>query len=195
MRHAIVPTHLRRVKPAPSGSKLRPVASNDARVSLASELLRHLDSLYNFARHLSGRDTEAEDLVQETCARALTNSDQFEPSSNVRAWLYRILRNAFIDGYRRQARELASESVEDEASLPMLRDDFELDSLRGIVASEIERALQSLSEPSRLVILLDLEGWSEDDIASVAGCPTNTVKSRLFRARHALRAQLKDYTR
>jgi RNA polymerase sigma-70 factor (ECF subfamily) len=163
------------------------------------EALEHLDSLYNFARHLSGNDEEAEDLVQDTFTRALTAEAKFVPG-NLRAWLFRILRNAHVDR-RRRARSAprGDADIEEESAetAPFARQplfgDAELEALRGVVAEQIEAALATLSEPARTVVLLDLEGFTEPEIAEVLGCPQGTVKSRLARAREALRHELKAY--
>ena len=135
--------------------------------------MAYADTLYNLARYLTGNATDAEDLVQETYVRALAAAGRFEPGTNLKAWLFRILRNTFLS-LARQRRS---------------------NRLRKVVAAEIERALMSLSDDARLIILLDLEGLTEAEAAAVLQCPVGTVKSRLARARYALRRQLQDYAR
>jgi len=165
--------------------------------------LAHLDALHRLARHLTASPADAEDLVQETYARAFRGAASFRPGSDLRAWLFRILRNAFLDQRRREERspvepavELAPEEVPGgPGGEGLLRGDAELERLRRVVGEEIEAALRTLSEDARTVVLLDVEGLSEVEIAEVLGCPQGTVKSRLSRARQALRGKLSEYRR
>jgi RNA polymerase sigma-70 factor (ECF subfamily) len=169
---------------------------------LPSAALQHVDALFRVARRLTGRDDDAEDLVQETFTRALGAGSQYAPGTNLRAWLFRILRNVHIDQYRRAKKgPLRAPSSGDEpddipvVSADPLRGDEELDRLRGVVADDIEAALASLSIDARAVILLDLEGLTETELAEALGCSVGTIKSRLSRARAALRIKLRDYSR
>jgi RNA polymerase sigma-70 factor (ECF subfamily) len=169
---------------------------------LARAALEHVDALFRLARRLTGRDEDAEDLVQESYVRALAAHSQFTPGTNVRAWLFRILRNAYIDSYRRERGSPIKPGLTDEdpadtgvyAREP-LRGDDELDRLRSVVVQDIQAALAELTMDARTVILLDLEGLTEGELAEVLGCPAGTVKSRLSRARSALRQKLRDYAR
>ena len=168
--------------------------------ALAAEALAHLDALHRLARYLTGSDADAEDLVQETYARAFGAAARFVAGTNLKAWLFRILRNTFISEYRRRRASplVAGATPPDGVAEPardLLRDDLELDRLRKVVGEEIEAALLKLGEEARTVVLLDLEDLSEVEIAAVLDCPVGTVKSRLSRARAALRAHLRDYAR
>jgi RNA polymerase sigma-70 factor, ECF subfamily len=168
--------------------------------SLPRSALDHLDALYRVARRLTGRDDDAEDLVQETFVRALAGWSSFTADTNLRAWLFRILRNAHIDSYRRAQANPVRGSVGDDpdtadsfAAREPLRGDAELERLRGAVAADIEAALASLTVDARTIILLDLEGFSGEELAEILGCAVGTIKSRLSRARENLRERLQDY--
>ena len=161
------------------------------------QALAHADALYNFARWLARDPVEAEDLVQEAYMRALGSAQHFEPGSNLKAWLFRILRNAFIDRRRRSQRETSFPCVEDVdaeggQAEPAIGE-LQLDQIRALVAEDVSAAVQALPESFRTVILLDLEGMTEAEVASVLGCATGTVKSRLSRARAVLRERLAAY--
>jgi len=168
---------------------------------LARAVLQHTGALFRVARRLTGTDEDAEDLVQDTFARALGAGAKFTPGTNLRAWLFRILRNAHVDRYRRSRNNPVGGSLDDDAvELPWtsdepLRGDAELERLRRVVAEDIEAALLTLSIDARTVILLDLEGLTETELSEAVGCSVGTVKSRLSRARAALRTKLGDYSR
>jgi RNA polymerase sigma-70 factor (ECF subfamily) len=164
------------------------------------EALAYADGLYNLARYLTKNESDAEDLVQETYGRALKSAAQFTPDTNLKAWLFRILRNAFVSHYRRERHNPITgglDTVTPRLPVPedigRRRDSVEIDRLRKAAAEDIQRALMALSEDARTVILLDLEGLSETETADVIGCAVGTVKSRLSRARAALRQTLRDW--
>lgn len=169
---------------------------------LAKQALAHLDALYGFALRLSHDRHVAEDLVQETYARGLAGSDGFAPGTQLKAWLFRILRNVFLDLRRREGRsplravgEAPQAGAAEGRPLPGTPEDVNFEQLRGLVARDIDAALRALTDDQRAVVLLDLEGFREQEIATVMGCAAGTVKSRLARARAALRAQLREYAR
>ena len=175
-----------------------PLDGEGARVH---DVLAYADTLHNLARYLTGNETDAEDLVQETYARALRAADRFVPGTNLKAWLFRILRNTFLSAYRHERASpirggLDTVAPPHEVPPPGWRaDDAEVDQIRKLSAEAVEQALGSLPEDARTIILLDLEGLSEREVAEVLGCPVGTVKSRLWRARTALRQRLGERPR
>lgn len=174
-------------------------SSREGEPSFGTQLLAEADALYGFARYLARDATLADDLVQEAFARALDAQGQFAAGTNLKAWLFRILRNTFLDCRRRERKnpvELrdADENVTEGRDV-RLRGDIEIDRLRGLVASDIEAALARLSDDARTVVLLDLEGFTETEIAKVMDSAVGTVKSRLARARASLREALQEYAK
>lgn len=160
-----------------------------ARAQLFRDALTQADALHNLARYLSGNRVEAEDLVQETFARAAAG--RLPPAVNLRAWLFRILRNAHLDQLRRSVHDPARPGADDsELEDVAAAGDPEASFIRKCAARDLEVAMRSLSEDRRTVILLDLEGLADGEIAEVIGCAPGTVKSRLSRARADLRRAL-----
>jgi RNA polymerase sigma-70 factor (ECF subfamily) len=161
--------------------------------TLAEQALEHIDALYGLARHLCASPSDAEDIVQETYARALGGMARLTPGSNLRAWLFRVLRNCFIDQARRKkiVLEIADDAV-GERSANEVWDVAALDQLRYLAAADLERALATLPIELRFIVLLDAQGFSEAEIAEISRCAPGTVKSRLSRARARLRAALKE---
>jgi RNA polymerase sigma-70 factor (ECF subfamily) len=162
-------------------------------VPLAEQALAHVDELYGLARHLCASTSDAEDIVQETYARALGGVARLTPRSNLRAWLFRILRNCFIDQARRK--KIVIEVSDDEVGERSAHETWDtgsLDQLRYLAAADLERAIGTLSIELRFIVLLDAQGFSEAEIADIARCAQGTVKSRLSRARARLRATLQE---
>ena len=167
---------------------------------LGHEGLAYASALYNVAYYLTRNAPDAEDLVQDTYVRAIRAATQFARGTNLKAWLFCILRNTFLSLHRRRRFHpigglAALAGLTDRGHHERRRDDLELDRLRNVVREDIERALMTLSEPARTVVLLDFEGLTEAEVAQVVGCAVGTVKSRLARARAALRQQLRDYAK
>jgi len=163
-----------------------------------AEILDHLDGLFNLGMWMARDRALAEDLVQEACLRALRFRHQFEPGTNLRAWLFQILRSVFISAYRRRERvgqPVDVMALEDQsthhsgptgAQRPGLDEPF--------ARVDITRALEQLPEEFRTaVVLSDIEGLGMADVALAMSCPVGTVKSRLFRARALLRKALAEY--
>jgi RNA polymerase sigma-70 factor (ECF subfamily) len=152
----------------------------------------YMTPLYNTARRITGDPHEAEDLVQDTYARALQAYHQLKSPAQCRAWLYQILRNLFIDAYRRKraapelvvfdgARDLENNVSSFCAASP------EEEVLRRLSHEEVHRTLTTLPEELRTALMLcDIEGFTYQEIAAILGCPVGTVRSRIARARRAL---------
>lgn len=172
---------------------------DEAKTPLPAEALSHLDALYNLARWLTRDPAEAEDLVQETYLRAIRAAHQFQPGTNLRAWLFQILRNAFFTLYKRKGREAETLDPEVLDGMPHTSGTVSVDDrlagpADGTAGLDLTAALNRLPEEYRSVVLLaDLEDFSMGEIAAVMDCPVGTVKSRLFRARGILKELLRDY--
>ncbi len=169
----------------------------------ADEALTHLDALYGVACKLTRNPTEAEDLVQDAFVKAMRARDQFHAGTNLKAWLFRILTNTFINKYRRGGLE---RSVLDGPDADPLADgwvsantmrqlrDPETLALMPLVEDEIRRALDALPAEFRLaVILSDVEEFSYNEIAEIMACPVGTVMSRLHRGRKLLQGSLYNH--
>lgn len=162
------------------------------------EALVHLDTLYNVALRLTGTASDAEDLVQDTVAKAFRSWEQYEPGTNCRAWLVTIMRNTFINQFRRESRRptpVQYDSVEDINVFEEIRErDPEGSFFHQIVDKEVKRAIQELPEEFRIpLVLSDVEGMSYAEIADILELPVGTVKSRLFRGRRRLQQRLYEY--
>jgi RNA polymerase sigma-70 factor, ECF subfamily len=173
------------------------------RAAFEADALVHLDALYGVAVRMTRDPALAEDLVQDTVIKALRAWGQYQPGTNLKAWLLRILTNTFINRYRRDGLERdtlegpSADPLSDRwigaASLRGMRDP-ERDALAPLVEAEVQRALESLPESFRIVLLLsDVEGLAYKEIATVLGCPIGTVMSRLHRARSLMQQQLRAH--
>ena len=166
------------------------------------DAIGYIDQLYSAALRLTHNAADAEDVVQDTYARAFAAFHQFQPGTNLKAWLYRIMTNTFINSYRKAQRQpsVAGDSVEDwqlfraaEHQSTGLKS-AEVLALESIPDGVVTDALASLNpEYRQVVVLADVDGFSYKEIASIMGTPIGTVMSRLNRARAGLRAKLSDY--
>jgi RNA polymerase sigma-70 factor (ECF subfamily) len=154
--------------------------------------------LYRVGLRLAGNPADAEDLVQETMLRAYRSWAQYTPGTNAKGWLLTILRNLFINEYRRRSRHPETvdvDTIEPYAVFPEVQDeDPQATFFDRIVDDEVLRAMDELPEVFREAVMLsDVEGLSYEEIAKVLDVPVGTVKSRLFRGRRMLQARLYDY--
>ncbi len=169
------------------------------------EVLPMLPSLYGAALRMTRNPQDAEDLLQETYLRAYRGFARFEEGTNLRAWLYRILTNTFINAYRKRQREPVTVPVDDETSDWYLYDRLgdsgvevsaEAEVLEKIPDEDVQRALEELPEGFRMAVLLaDVEGFSYREIADIMDVPIGTVMSRLHRGRKALQKALWETVR
>ncbi len=165
--------------------------------------LEHFDALYNTAVRLTRNPSEAQDLVQETFLKAFRFYHRFEPGTNLKAWLFTILRNTYINVYRKAARQQQVDFDQvapfyaDTADPPAWTDRGTMEEmLRHLVQDDVKRALESLPDEYRMVVLLaDLEDFAYKEIAKIVGCPVGTVMSRLFRGRRLLRKSLAEFAK
>ena len=171
-----------------------------------TEALSFLDALYRTGLRMTRSEAEAEDLVQETYIRAFRFRQQFTPGTNLKAWLFRILTNTFINQYRRKAARPDTtelDDVEESILYRHMRDvspgssspDPEAELIDNTLSSEVKEALEALPEKFRTTLLLDVEGFSYKEIAEMLDIPIGTVMSRLHRGRKFLQKRLYDVAR
>jgi len=165
------------------------------------ELLPHLEALHSFAYHLTYNEEDAEDLVQETFIKAFKYLDHYDEGTNAKAWLFKILKNVYINEFRKKNRrprqvdfEEASAYHDGEDVAVVSYDDLRAELFDQIMGDEVNLALQSIPEEFKTIILLcDIEDFTYQEIAKILDIPVGTVRSRLFRARNMLKDKLKDY--
>lgn len=166
------------------------------------EFMPHIDSMYNFAFRLTNDEDDANDLVQDTYLKAFRFINSFERGTNAKAWLFRILKNSFINDYRKKSKEPAKVDYQDVETTYNSTEDAEMDAttdlrtetVQDMIGDEVANALNSLPVDFRTVIILcDIEGFTYEEMAKILDIPIGTVRSRLHRARNLLKEKLKSY--
>lgn len=176
---------------------------NDRHAEFEAEAMPHMDILYNFALRTTGDPDDAKDLLQETFLKAYRFWDKYEKGTNIRAWLFRIMKNSYINRYRKETREPDKVDYEDvENFYDSIRDDSKETSdlqqrmFGNLLGDEVTTALQELPDDFRTVVILcDIEGLTYEEIAEFLNCPIGTVRSRLHRGRKMLQARLHAYAK
>jgi RNA polymerase sigma factor (sigma-70 family) len=167
------------------------------------EFMPHINSMYNFAYRLTFDEDDAKDLVQDTYLKAYRFIDSFQRGTNAKAWLFRILKNSFINDYRKKKKEPAKVDYQEVETFYNSEDvdrqitpDLRVESLQDMMGDEISNALNALDVDFRTVIILcDLEGFKYDEMAKILDIPIGTVRSRLHRARNLLKEKLSEYAK
>jgi len=167
------------------------------------EFMPHINSMYNFAYRLTFDEDDSKDLVQDTYLKAYRFIDSFQQGTNAKAWLFRILKNSFINDYRKKKKEPAKVDYQEVETFYNSEDvdrqitpDLRVESLQNLMGDEISNALNSLDVDFRTVIILcDLEGFKYDEMAKILDIPIGTVRSRLHRARNLLKEKLSVYAK
>ncbi len=180
----------------------RPRYSEKEKVEIFdNEFLPQIDSMYNFAYRLTYDEDDAKDLVQETYLKAFRFIDSFQRGTNAKAWLFRILKNSFINDFRKKSKQPSKVDYQEvetyynsEGVDESITTDLRVESVQDMIGDEVSNALNSLAVDFRTVIILcDLEGFTYEEMAKILDIPIGTVRSRLHRARNLLKEKLKSY--
>ncbi|MCK5704707.1 MAG: sigma-70 family RNA polymerase sigma factor [Cyclobacteriaceae bacterium] len=168
-----------------------------------SEFLPHIDAMYNFAYRITYDEDSAKDLIQDTFYKAFKFIESFHTGTNSKAWLFRILKNSFINEFRKKNKEPAMVDYQDvetyynsEDVNEVISSDLRVEVLQDMIGDEVSNALNALAVDFRIVIILcDLEGFTYEEMSKILDIPIGTVRSRLHRARNLLRERLKTYAK
>lgn len=170
-------------------------------ITFEEELFPHINALKTFAYHLSYNEEDANDLVQETYMKAHRFIDKYIQGTNAKAWLFKILKNAYINQYRKKSKRPQQVDFEEIVSYQNSDDnagngyhDLRAEIFENMMGDEVTIAINSLPIDFRTVVLLcDIEGFTYEEISKIIDVPIGTVRSRLFRARNMLKEKLKKY--
>lgn len=166
-----------------------------------NELLPHINALTTFAFHLTYNEEDARDLVQDTFMKSYKSIDSYAEGTNAKAWLFKILKNAYINEYRKKSKRPTEVDFEDFLAYLEKDDltnagaqDFRMDMYQNLIGDEVTIAINSLPVDFKTVILLcDIEGFTYEEISKITDIPIGTVRSRLHRGRRMLREKLRKY--
>ncbi len=183
------------------GIQRKPYSISEKKKVFETEFLPHIESMYNFAYRLTYDEDDSKDLVQETYLKAYRFIESFQKGTNAKAWLFRILKNSFINDFRKKSKEPSKVDYQEVESFynseevdQRITTDLRVETVRDMIGDEISNALNSLDVDFRTVIILcDLEGFKYDEMAKILDIPIGTVRSRLHRARNLLKEQLSEY--
>lgn len=178
-------------------------SEKDKREIFDHEFLPHIHSMYNFGYRLTLDRDDAKDLVQDTYFKAFRFIESFQRGTNAKAWLFRILKNSFINDYRKKIKEPNKVDYQEVESFynsddvdRQITSDLRVDALKDMIGDEISNALNALDVDFRTVIILcDLEGFKYEEMAKILDIPIGTVRSRLHRARQLLKEKLSEYAK
>jgi RNA polymerase sigma-70 factor (ECF subfamily) len=168
-----------------------------------SEFIPHMEAMYNFAYRITYDEDTAKDLLQDTYFKAFKFIESFHEGTNAKAWLFRILKNSFINEFRKKNKEPTMIDYQDVETYynsddvnEVITNDLRVEVLQGMIGDEVSNALNALAVDFRIVIILcDLEGFTYEEMSKILDIPIGTVRSRLHRARNLLRERLKTYAK
>ena len=182
-------------------AKKKTLSKQEKQQIFNDEFLPHADALYNFAYHLTYEDARAQDLVQDAYLKAFRFIESYKVGTNAKAWLFRILKNSFINQYRKKSRRPNQVDFEDfltyqEKDVKMTSQQLDLrqEIFQGMLGDEVTKAINSLPVDFKTVILLcAIAGFTYEEISKIVDIPIGTVRSRLHRARNMLKEKLSEY--
>ncbi|MEL6557875.1 MAG: sigma-70 family RNA polymerase sigma factor [Bacteroidota bacterium] len=185
-------------------TKLKPTYTEGEKVQIFDgEFMPHIDSMYNFAYKLTFDEDDSKDLVQDTYMKAFRFINSFQKGTNSKAWLFRILKNSFINDFRKKSKQPVKVDYQEVENYYNSDDidesktvDLRVETLKDMMGDEVTIALNSLAIDFRTVIILcDLEGFTYEEMAKILDIPIGTVRSRLHRARNLLKQKLSSYAK